>query len=231
MKQKAWIVSLVVAMLCFGCESSDGGGGVGPSQEDTVGGDEGSQTTNVDTGSPSVPDTSLPDTSQPQPDTNTGPECTYHVEPAITDECQGDQICILDHGLGQPGHCEGAFGRLYKLVALAVHVSERDSEGACWDPLCGAPDLYLEARLDGQPILETETVEDVFEVDRFSTEGSTLIRSGDAIELRLYDADPDANDLIMGCQLNPVSADFLRLRLLGCEDPTGSRFYFVLTLL
>lgn len=140
MKQKAWIVSLVVAMLCFGCESSDGGGGVGPSQEDTVGGDEGSQTTNVDTGSPLVPDMSLPDTSQPQPDTNTGPECTYHIEPIIEDECQGDQICILDHGLGQPGHCEGAF----------------------WDPLCGAPDIYLEARLNGQPILETETVENVF---------------------------------------------------------------------
>lgn len=110
---------IVIVAYVVGCESSDSGSGTqtGTTQDDT---ESPSNTSDTNTGPQSLPDTSVSDTNRPQPDTSTGPECTFDLDPVVEDACQGDNLCILDNGLGQPGHCEGAFGRLYGVVLLAA---------------------------------------------------------------------------------------------------------------
>lgn len=83
---------------------------------------------------------------------------------------------------------------------------------------------------NGQLLFQTETAEDVFEVDRFSDGGSALIQDWSTMEIRLYDSDVDANDLITGCQLAPISASYLRSRLLRCGEVGGSQFYLLLSM-
>lgn len=235
------ILILFSLIALTACESSDGstGGGTStqnPTDQTSTAGDTQSTTdtssnnTNTsvsfDTFS-STPDTS---TSGTQQDTTSSNTCTYHYDPPTPDLCPGDQICILDNGLGGPGHCEGAFGRVYTVNLGNVSVPERRSDGECWDVGCGSPDLFFEVLLDGQTILRTTTIDDRLSVESINELGNALIVSGSVLSIMLYDEDLSSNDFIIGCELNPVSADDLRARLFRCGLSLGPNFAFGLIL-
>lgn len=227
MMLRSAVVGLLGISLVVGCESADGGGGVGTQQADT-----GLPTDNPqgDTGSAPVTDAGGIDTHQSPSDTNTEPECTFNIDPVVEDACAGDQICILDHEFGQPGHCEGAYGRVYTVAVGYTRVPERDSAGECWDVGCGAPDLFVRISLDGQVVVETTPAQDVFEVDSFSERGSAIISANSQLEVALYDEDLSSDDLITSCELNPIAANYLRSRVLSCGQSGGPQFFFFLIL-
>lgn len=229
------ILSCSWALIFAACETVDGGTGVPDPTGQTSGTeDTGSSDTFVffDTSGAFDTFSNPPDTntSGTQQDTNPSNTCVYHYDPPMPDLCTADQICILDNGLGGPGHCEGAFGRLYAVNLGGVRIPERRSDGECWDIGCGAPDIFFEVLLDGRTILTTTTIDDRFEVDAINEHGSALISSGSVLQIMLYDEDVTENELMSGCQLNPVSADSLRTRIFACGSGTDPSFLFSLSL-
>ncbi len=233
------ILSCSLGSIVAACETADSGTGVPDPTGQTSGTEDiGSPDTFVSVDSVNDTNTSgtsgfQPDTNTSgttQPDTNTSNACSYNYDPPTPDLCAGDQICILDSGLGGPGHCEGAFGRLYSVNLGGVRVPERRSDGECWDIGCGAPDLFFEVLLDGRTILTTATIDDRLEVDAISEHGSALISSGSVLQIILYDEDITENEPMGGCQLNPISADALRTRIFACGSATEPSFLFSLSM-
>jgi hypothetical protein len=208
--------------LWTGCETGESGGGLPQTQESTAtAGPALDASSGFDAGADTA--TGAVDTRQ-EPDTAQGPICTFDIEPPVDDTCPGNQVCILDNGLGQPGHCEGAFGRQYVVNVFKALVPERREDGECWDIGCGAPDLLVEVFLDGVSVLKTSTVEDSFYAEGFVENASVLLTAYSKLDFVLYDEDLSSDDLIINCTLDPVLASHLRSRVLLCGNINGPGF-------
>jgi hypothetical protein len=208
--------------LWTGCEAGESGGGLPQTQEPTS---TSGPTLDANSGFDAGSDTSaaIPDTRQ-EPDTTQSPICTFNIEPPVSDTCPGNQVCILDNGLGQPGHCEGAFGRQYTVNVGEARTPERREDGECWDVGCGAPDLLIEVFLDGVSVLKTSTAEDSFYAEGFREKASVVLTASSMLDFVLYDEDLSSDDVIVNCRLDPVEASHLRSRLLLCGSTNGPGF-------
>jgi hypothetical protein len=130
---------------------------------------------------------------------------------AQPDDCAGESICI-----GQ--QCEDAFNRFYTFSGIQVALGPQDAEGTDWDAFGGAPDPFVEIRLNDQLFLTTGSVDNTFSASYDNAE-DVLVVAGSVLEVKVLDADVNAADVALTCAADPLSADFLRARGLFCEIP------------
>lgn len=148
-------------------------------------------------------------------DGGSGASCTF--DSTTADTCGGDTICV-------DGRCKDAFDRSYSLGVRELSISERTSDGECWDSGCGAPDPSVCITLDEEELGCTTAIEDRFEVlysPPVSIEGTVTAASSATWEFTDADADESAHDPIMTCDKD-LSADTLRSRMFPCESESGT---------
>jgi hypothetical protein len=127
---------------------------------------------------------------------------------AFADRCAGENICIA-------GRCEAAFGRIYSITNVQVTVPTTDPQGAPWDVGGGAPDLLLEISVDGAKVADAPAVPDQFSAT-FTGPFSVTLIGGSALVVSILDEDLTVNDPAFACGADPITADQLRARALGC---------------
>lgn len=116
--------------------------------------------------------------------------------------CTGETICI------EPD-CQNAFGRTYTVSVFSLVVKTTDPNGETWDAVGGAPDPYVTIELNDVPILTTTENQNTFE-PTFSESASVVIPAGAKFRFDAWDADVADDDWIIGCEINPLTADYLR---------------------
>ena len=85
------------------------------------------------------------------------------------DTCAGETVCV-------DGSCVAAFPRVYNIGNVRVTLPTTDSQGAAWDIGGGAPDIFVEVRVNGTLAGTTSTVQDQFSRPP-SRSGSTSLSS------------------------------------------------------
>jgi hypothetical protein len=143
------------------------------------------------------------------------------------DQCTNNDICIVDE-------CQGAFGRQYRISNIDVSLDETNAANEDWD-FGSNPDIEAQVILNDTNILTTGEVTPDLVNGRFSVSfGETVsrvINSGDKLEVRVVDNDLDADDLAISCVANPLSAQLLRFRDIGCVTSDGitAEVFFTIT--
>jgi hypothetical protein len=132
----------------------------------------------------------------------------------IADTCAGESICIA-------GACEDAFNRIYEITDVEVAVPTTDPNGEEWDVGGGAPDLLLEVSMNGSVVASAPAIADSFSAT-FPGPFTAQVVAGSALVLVAYDEDLTVNDYAYACQVSPLTADLLRLRLLTCTTGGSS---------
>jgi len=133
------------------------------------------------------------------------PQCS-----AAEDTCPGDSICIASR-------CEAAFGRIYDIRSLTVTVPTLDPNGLYWDIGGGAPDLVVTIAINGTVRAQTGTVNDQFSAT-FPGPYAVQPVGGGSLLLVAYDEDVTTFDLAYACRADPLTAEMLRRRRLGCAS-------------
>lgn len=138
-------------------------------------------------------------------DPGPGGECSES-----SDDCRGDTICL-------DGYCEAAFPRSYDLSIDEVSLPSRDPDGNCWDVPCGPPDPYVAVRLDDRDVGVTDEASDTSQAS-WSEIFPIALNASSRLQLQLYDADIDNDDLALECSSVPIDTTLLRSRLVVCGD-------------
>jgi hypothetical protein len=135
--------------------------------------------------------------------------------PAPNDSCTNNDICIVDE-------CQNAFGRTYRITNIFTSLDSTNAASEDWDSLSN-PDIEVEIIFNDVSILTTPEVtpglvNGRYTVDHGTSQGvNVTINSGDKLEVRVVDDDfPDAADLAISCVADPLSAQLLRFRDIGC---------------
>lgn len=124
-------------------------------------------------------------------------------DPRQPSDCSGETICIGDS-------CESAFGRTYSVYVYNLDVASQDTEGVAWDGGGGAPDPFVNVHLNGQLILATSIDQDTF-TPEFGESVDVVIPAGARLEFNAWDEDISEHDWILGCIVDPLTADYLRI--------------------
>lgn len=132
------------------------------------------------------------------------------------DDCFGDDICIR-------GYCEPAYARTYELSIDEVVLPSTDPNGQCWDVPCGPPDPYIVVRVDGREVGVTDEASDRFEAS-FGDIFTFDVDYGSSLEINLYDADIDTDDLALDCSARPIDTRLLRSRFITCGSRGQSNY-------
>ena len=174
-------------------------------------------------------DSSIADAGRDARRIDTGPSgCSVReLGTMLEDSCTSDQICVCgtDNGLCEgTGTCSVAFGRRYLIGVVAVAVPTTKPSGECWDePGCGAPDPYVVVSVDDTPILTTLVADDLFEFSYDPPEViETTVAAGSTIRLDVFDEDLAADDGILACVVESITAAHLRSRNLSCMGDLGT---------
>lgn len=158
------------------------------------------------------PDASSPPHADARPGTPDAAEPAT-CDPAFPSDCAGETICVGDM-------CEAAFDRIYDFSSISVVVAAQNRGGSAWDPLGGAPDPVVEVKLNGEAVITTGSVSDVFSASYTESTSETIL-AGSTLELHVFDADVGGDDDIMTCSFDPLTAADLREAVLTC-DGTGT---------
>ena len=153
--------------------------------------------------------------------------CSVQSAPAPTDTCVGDNICICP---GTPseafcdgtGGCSTAFGRRYEIFVASVSLPDRRPDGLCWDdPGCGAPDPFVEVRVNGLLFGTSPAASNTYAATlNFGVAAN--ITAGSSIRLDFYDEDIAAHDGAISCAVASVDAASLRGRNISCTSALGN---------
>ena len=81
----------------------------------------------------------------------------------------------------------------------------------------GAPDLFVELKLNGSLVYETLVNADSFSAT-FAGPFSLQVIAGSSLELIAQDEDLSANDHVYTCQAAPLTTEQLRRRELQCAS-------------
>ncbi len=125
------------------------------------------------------------------------------------DSCSGETICVA-------GSCVAAFGRVYLVSDVSVHVPTTDSSGAAWDIGGGAPDLKIKISVNGSVVSTSVAVADQFNAS-FAGPFSVTLVAGGSLRIDAVDEDVTVDDPAVACQANPVTAAQLRTRTMSCS--------------
>jgi len=151
-----------------------------------------------------------PDASTPHPDAaspvDTSPKLCSVGDP---NSCAGETICVGTM-------CEPAFNRIYTFSEISVTVATKNPGGSAWEPLGGAPDPFVEVKLNGTSILKTANVSDVFAATYTESTDQQIV-AGSTLQLTMSDADVTGDDLILDCTIDPLTADELRHAVVECD--------------
>ena len=139
------------------------------------------------------------------------PECSVN-EP---NSCSGETIC---HNT----ECVSAFGRTYTLAINTGTISQFNADGDTWDAVGGAPDTFVEVYLNDAEIFTTGVADDTLTPQWFDTSGAVVIPAGSALGIYVYDEDVAAPDFVFGCELDSLTADFLRYGYVPCAVASSS---------
>ena len=153
-----------------------------------------------------TPDASAPPHPDAAPPIDSAPKVCSASDPS---SCSGETICIGTM-------CEPAFNRIYTFSGISVTVASKNPGGSAWDPLGGAPDPFVEIKLNGMSVLKTKNVSDVFSATYTESTDQQIV-AGSKLELTLSDADVGGDDLILDCVADPLTADELRHAALQCD--------------
>ncbi len=127
---------------------------------------------------------------------------------AAPDSCTGVDICIA-------GTCQAALPRTYQLTNMFVTVPETNpNTGGDWDIGGGAPDLFL---TNAAGTVLTPVADDTFATN-FRGPFDVALGVGGTLELQVWDLDAAANDYVIGCVANPITAAELRTGEFGCTS-------------
>lgn len=135
---------------------------------------------------------------------NVGENCS-----PTSDGCTGETVCINSQ-------CQSAFTRGYTISSLAVQVPTAKPDGTSWDVGGGAPDLYVTVSTDGTKVGMTAIVQDQFSAS-FADMVLVTLASTTKLDVHAYDSDVTSDDDAYLCEANPVTADELRARHVGCQ--------------
>jgi putative transposase len=116
--------------------------------------------------------------------------------------CSGSDICIVDA-------CEPAFGRTYDVSVFNLTINTTNPKGTSWDSVGGAPDPYVVISINDGEVLYTSEVQDTFE-PTFADSTTVVIPAGAKFRFDAWDSDVDPADWIIGCEIDPLTADYLR---------------------
>jgi hypothetical protein len=130
------------------------------------------------------------------------------------DNCTAETICISTS-------CVAAFGRIYSIHDVVVHVPTTDPNGAGWDVGNGAPDLKLDISVNGTTVATAPAVPDQFMATFAGPYNVTLI-AGSSLVITALDEDVTTDDTAFICEVSPVSAGQLRSRSLSCAGAGSS---------
>jgi hypothetical protein len=122
--------------------------------------------------------------------------------PNDPDSCSGSDICIVDA-------CEPAFGRTYEVSVFNLTINTTNQKGTSWDSVGGAPDPYVVISINDGELLYTSEVQDTFE-PTFADSTTVVIPAGAKFRFDAWDSDVDPADWIIGCEIDPLTADYLR---------------------
>lgn len=148
--------------------------------------------------------TPRPDASTPRPDA-----ATAGCDPLVPADCSGETICINES-------CEPAFGRTYRVAVYQLQLSDQTPDGEAWDAGGGAPDAFVNVHLNGELILATSAVQDTF-TPEFAEFVDVVIPAGARLEFHAWDEDISEHDWLIGCIVDPLTADTLRIYGPVCE--------------
>ncbi len=151
----------------------------------------------------------------PAPDAEVIPPCT-----AAADTCSGDSICIA-------GACEAAFGRIYDVRSIDVTVPNFDPDGAAWDTVGGAPDLYVAIGVNGTLVTVTATLDNHYAAS-FAGPYPVQLLGGGSLSFDVYDEDVASSELAFICEARPLTAALLRKRTAACTLASGAALSFVI---
>jgi hypothetical protein len=116
--------------------------------------------------------------------------------------CTGETICIA-------GTCENAFGRNYRITVVAGVVTERNANDDAWDVGGGLPDPVVTLTING--VTHTsQVINDTLEPTWNFVTPPTLIPGGTVFAIDAADSDIAADDAILACINNPLTANLLR---------------------
>jgi hypothetical protein len=116
--------------------------------------------------------------------------------------CSGETICIA-------GTCENAFGRNYRITVVRGVITERNKDGNAWDIGGGLPDPVVTLTINGA-MHTTPVINDTLEPSWNFVTPPTLIPGGTVFQIDVADSDIAADDMIIGCLNNPLTANLLR---------------------
>jgi len=128
--------------------------------------------------------------------------------------CSGTNICIVDA-------CEPAFGRTYSVLVASLTIKTTNPEGTSWDSVGGAPDPYVVISLNDVEILNTAEIQDTFD-PIFNDQATVVIPAGAKFRFDAWDGDIDAPDWIIGCEIDPLTANFLRAYGPRCDGTAAT---------
>jgi hypothetical protein len=134
--------------------------------------------------------------------------------PSDPNSCTGEQICVGTS-------CVGAFGRTYTISVYQLIVKTTDPLGDSWDAVGGAPDPYVVIALSGTTILTTAEVQDTF-TPTFSDSVDVVIPAGAKFRFDAWDGDVSDDDWIIGCEIDPLTANFLRALGPRCDGTVAT---------
>jgi len=141
------------------------------------------------------------------------------------DTCTGDDICICPGGSAEPlcegtGTCSTAYGRRYSIFVGSLTLPDRRPDGMCWDAFCGAPDPFVQIRVNGGLLGTSPAVADSFRATlNYGVESN--ITAGSSIEIAVFDQDVSADDGAFTCRFASVDSALLRGRDLSCSGALG----------
>jgi len=145
----------------------------------------------------------------PHPDARPPDSPNLTCSPADPNSCAGETICIGTT-------CEPAFDRIYRFSSIAITAAAKNPGGSAWDPFGGAPDPFVEVKLNATSILVTANHSDVFAAT-YTESVEQQIVAGSALEMTMSDADIGGNDLMLDCTIDPLTADALRHGVVECD--------------
>lgn len=145
-------------------------------------------------GDPGGPARTGGEDSDPSPDPDPPEEggCSFNTD------CGAAEICIV-------GECREMWDRTYSITVVEARLYERDQNGAAWDSLSGAPDMYVSVLIDGSSIGVTRTRQDTYSPTWNQAFDARLFRDTE-VSFYFVDEDPFASDGVLNLRLFNLQA-------------------------
>jgi hypothetical protein len=128
----------------------------------------------------------------------------------------GETVCVTNS-------CVASFPRVYNIGNIQVMLPTTDPTGAAWDIGGGAPDIFVEVRVNGTLTGKTSTVQDQFSATFTVGFDATLV-GGSTVTLDVFDEDATINDKAFTCT-GTVTSAFARSRNVGCTGMPSTVTY------